>query len=223
MTQSKLAFIHTTPVTIEPFKALAAELLPDCDVLNFVDDSILPELLRNGGRIEDVRERWFAYARFAEQQGAACIVSACSSVGELAEAARLIVQVPVLRIDEAMAEAAVRRGTRIGVAATMPTTLNPTFRLLERKAEELGSSIELTPALAEEAYERLISGDRDGHDRILAKALLELVGKADVVVLAQASMARVVAALPEELQPKFLSSPRLGMEEVARQMAEAIG
>ena len=47
----KLAIIHTTTATVEPLRALAEELLPGCRVINFVDDSILPQLAENGGEI----------------------------------------------------------------------------------------------------------------------------------------------------------------------------
>jgi Asp/Glu/hydantoin racemase len=222
MTKRKLAIIHTTPVTVEALKALVGELIPDCVLLNFMDDSILPELAENGGRVEAVEERWVAYARFADQQGADCILGACSSVGELAAIAQKQVKVPVLRIDEAMAEEAVRRGTRIGVAATLRTTLEPTSRLLQEQAKLQGKEIELKPLLAAEAYRLLMDGDKEGHDRVLGQELERLAEAADIVVLAQASMARVVATLPEELQAKCLSSPRLGIERVKR-VLETIG
>ncbi|WP_276357170.1 aspartate/glutamate racemase family protein [Cohnella caldifontis] len=223
MEKPKLAIIHTTPVTVEALKTLAAEIMPGWDVLNFVDDSILPQLASNGGRVGDVTERWTAYARFAEQQGAACVLSACSSVGEAAEAARREVGVPVLRIDEAMAEEAVRAGRRIGVAATLASTLGPTKRLIERKAKEAGRTVEIREGLASEAYRLLMDGDREGHDRVLAELLLRLAEETDVVVLAQASMARVLPSLPEPLRPKFLTSPRLGLAHVARTMADSAG
>ncbi|TJY43565.1 Asp/Glu racemase [Cohnella pontilimi] len=221
MSNPKLAFIHTTPVTIDTFKALTAELMPGWEVINFLDDSILPQLAQNGGRVTDVLERWTSYAKFAEQQGARGVVSACSSVGEAAEAARATLGIPVMRIDEAMAEEAVSRANKIGVAATLASTLQPTTRLIQRKASERGTEPEIKQALASEAYRLLMSGDREGHDRELSAVLLELVDAVDVVVLAQASMARVVSALPEALQPKFLTSPRLGMLHIAQAMEGA--
>ena len=116
---TRLAIIHTTPATIDTLKALATELLPGAEVINFVDDSILPELGRNGGDLSAVVERLIAYARFAEQAGATIILEACSSVGELVTQMQAAVNVPVVRIDSAMAETAVKRGPRIGVAATL--------------------------------------------------------------------------------------------------------
>lgn len=211
---TRLAIIHTTPVTIEPLKGLANDILPGYQIMNFLDDTILPELLRNGGDIGAVADRWLTYARFAEQAGADCVLSACSSVGELADLANQKQSVPVLRIDEAMAQAAIRRGKRIGVAATLPTTLNPTTKLLQREADMSGIEIQLETLLAEEAYQRLMDGDKAGHDQILGDELLKLVARTDVVVLAQASMAAVVTTLPTDVQQKFLTSPRLGLERI---------
>ena len=216
-----LAIIHTTPATIDTLKALAAELLPGYDVVNIVDDSVLPQLIRNGGDVSEVQGRLVQYARNAAEVGADVILEACSSVGEVVAQMRAAVDVPVVRIDEAMAEEAVRRGTRIGVAATLPTTLNPTVRLLQAKSAEAGKRLDIQTALAESAYRKLMAGDRDGHDADLLEVLTALAEDVDVVVLAQASMARVLARMPEAQQRKFLSSPRLGMERVRDVVGES--
>lgn len=210
----KLAIIHTTPVTIDTLKALATELLPGYSIINFVDDSILPQLGENGGDLSAVEPRLQQYAKFAEEGGANVILSACSSVGELVARIQQNVHVPVVRIDEAMAEEAVRRGHKIGVAATLATTLKPTTALIRRKAEAAGKEVEIKPLLVDSAYQKLLAGDKDGHDTTLAQALEGLADEVDVIVLAQASMARVVERLPEGMRGKFLSSPRLGMERV---------
>lgn len=207
----KLAIIHTTPVTIDTFKDLTNELMPEVTVVNLLDDSILPQLIQNGGDLDSVRSRWFAYGKIAKDIGADVILSACSSVGGLADELNEELDIPVLRIDEAMAEAAVDVGDEIGVAATLKTTLGPTISLLEDKAKAVDKKIEIKSALADEAYKRLMQGDGEGHDKILAKELYDLAQKVDVVVLAQASMARVLDTFPDEIKDKFLISPRLGI------------
>ncbi|MFB5193192.1 aspartate/glutamate racemase family protein [Alicyclobacillus fastidiosus] len=216
---SSLAIIHTTPLTIQVLTPLASELLPNCELMNFLDDTILPELRKNGGDLTAVAPRWLQYAAFAEHVGADCILSACSSVGPLVE--RASGRVPIVRIDEPMAELAIERGQEIGVAATLPTTLNPTTELLRHKAKRAGKSIRLTPVVVDEAYRRLLKGDKAGHDEILSEKLLYLAESTDVVLLAQASMAQVVETLPEHLQAKFLTSPRLGLL-YARQVMEGL-
>lgn len=222
----KIAIIHTTPVTVDSLKALSAEFLPGWQAVNFVDDSILPQLRDNGGDVAAVTPRLCAYATFAEEVGADIILEACSSVGEAVAAMRERVTVPIVRIDDAMAEEAVRRGTRIGVAATVPMTLNPTARLLRQKAAEVGREVEVETLLAESAYAKLLAGDRQGHDETLAAELTKLAAGVDVVVLAQASMARVVETLPAAQQAHYLTSPRGAMRQAAAlagALAEAAG
>ena len=211
---TKLAIIHTTAATVDPLKALSAEVLSDCELVNFVDDSILPQLAKNGGNISDVEERLVHYARFAEQVGADIILEACSSVGELVPKMRAAVSIPVVRIDEIMAEEAVQRGTSVGVAATLATTLQPTTRLLRQKAQAAGKQVQVKPLLIEGAYQKLMAGDRDGHDNLLVEKLQELAQATDVIVLAQASMARVLPRLSAGEQSKVLVSPPRAMAQV---------
>lgn len=214
LTNPTLAVIHTTTVTVEPLKALARELMPDYDVVNFVDDSILPQLAQNDGLLTEVAPRIEHYARFAEQLGAECILVACSSIGEVVADLQMQARIPVIRIDEAMAEEAVRRGSRIGIAATLSTTLHPTQRLIQMKAVAADKTVELFPTLISGAFDRLAAGDAAGHDTLVLAALRELAAITDIVVLAQASMARVAVRLSDVEQGKILSSPRLGIERV---------
>jgi Asp/Glu/hydantoin racemase len=214
MIVTKLAIIHTTPATVDTMKMLAAELLPGFELVNFVDDSILPQLGQNDGNLAEVEERLVHYARFAEQVGADVILEACSSVGELVAKMQSAVSVPIVRIDEAMAEQAVQRGEHLGVAATLQTTLQPTTRLLRAKAQANGQQVEIRPLLIKGAYLKLMAGDREGHDNLLVEKLQELARSVDVVVLAQASMTRVLPRLSAADQEKILATPRLAMKRV---------
>src|SRR5512138_254434 len=150
---NRIAIIHTTTATVETFKTLVAEMIPGYQVFNIVDDSILPLLAENGGNTNIFEERMVQYARFAEQSGACSLLEACSSVGELVEAMRAAVSIPVIRVDEAMAEAAVKQANCIGVAATLPTTLGPTSRLLKEKAHQNGKDTDIRTTLIEGAYQ----------------------------------------------------------------------
>jgi aspartate/glutamate racemase len=195
-------------------KKLAIETIPDLTVINFMDDSILPQLANNQGNLADVEERLIAYARFAEQAGADIMLEACSSVGEITKKMRMVVKIPVVRIDEAMAESVVKHEKKIGVAATLATTLKPTMKLLEEKAELIGKKVQLTPCLIEGAYQQILKGDQAGHDKLLMDAFSTLFDEVDVIVLAQASMAGVAEKMPEETRASFFSSPALAMKQV---------
>src|SRR3546814_4764838 len=64
----------------------------------------------------------------------------CSSIGAAVDIAAQLYDQPVLRVDRAMAEKAVATGRRIGVVATLSTTLNPTADLV--RSEEHTSELQ---------------------------------------------------------------------------------
>ena len=116
-----------------------------------------------------------------------------------------------------MADKAVN-GKKIGVIATLSTTLEPTSDLVRRRAIAAGKEIELKAVLCEGAFDALMSGDAATHDKKVGDALKQLVNEVDVIVLAQATMARVVDTLSEaEKKVPILASPPIAMEYLATQ------
>ncbi len=123
---------------------------------------------------------------------------------------------PVLRVDQPMADRAVSTAQRIGVIATLPTTLEPTADLIRRRAAAAGREIAVTARLCEGAFDALMRGDAAKHDAMVLAALQELSSEVDVIALAQASMARVVEHLSqEERRTPILASPPLAIEYLA--------
>src|SRR6476646_9716690 len=128
-------------------------------------------------------------------------------MGRAVEASRALVAATVLRADEPMAEQAVRTGPRIGVIATLPSTLEPTAALIQSRAAAANKTIELTTQVVAGAFDAVISSDGATHDQLVAAALRDMAKKTNVIVLAQASMARVVESLtPHEKPVPILSS-----------------
>jgi hypothetical protein len=80
--------------------------------------------------------------------------------------------------------------------------------LLRDTAASVGRACEIQSCLCEGAYEAVVAGDTATHDRILWEKLTEVAGRADVIVLAQASMAGVLTRMPSaQLGVPVLSSP----------------
>lgn len=219
----RLALVHTVGSLRPLFADLARELVPDAETVEVVDESLLQDAIRAGGVTPAIRERLRAHVASLAPRADAILVT-CSSMGALVEEAARDACVPVLRIDEPMADEAVRIGDRIGVLATLPTTLEPTADLVRRRAAAAGRDVRVVPRVVAGAYESLRAGDTARHDELVASSLVQLAADADVVVLAQASMARVAAALPDgAVGAPVLSSPRSGVERAARVLAAAGG
>ena len=67
------------------------------------------------------------------------------------------------------------------------------------------------------AFDAFLAGNMSEHDKIVSTHLLDLMKKVDVVLLAQASMMRIVDTLDEkEKTVPVLSSPRLAIERLAK-------
>ncbi len=206
--------VHTALAMVEPVKQLFRENLPDVRLINIVDDSLIQDVIQAGKVPEPVRKRLLSYYQAAVDAGANVIFNTCSSVGDVAIEARDSLPVPLVKIDDAMARLAVREYSRIGVMATLPSTLEPTRRLIARFANEKSADVEIVEGLAEGAFQSLMDGNMENHDRLVLQTALDLAGHVDVYVLAQGSMARVEDAIIEETGRPVLTSPLSGTLEV---------
>jgi aspartate/glutamate racemase len=210
--------IHTSSVSVADLNSLFAEMAPGVVIRNIIDDSLLPEVLANGGVTPGVTRRLCQYAVQAESAGATLIFNQCSSVGEVADIAAKMVKVPLVKVDERMAETACRTGSRIGVVATLPTTMGPTVRLIKRMAEKLGKTVTVTEELSAGAFEKLIAGDRRAHNEMVIASIRKLAQQVDVVVCAQGSMLALKPDLGETPVP-VLMSPPLGVKHAVEVLA----
>lgn len=216
MSQKTLGLVHTSATLVPVFAELCSKYLPGIKVFNIVDDSLIKNTIACGELTASTSKRVVNYAASAEEAGANYILFTCSSIGPAVETAATLTNVPVLRVDQPMADKAVQTGKRIGVIATLPTTLEPTSDLVRRRAIAAGKEIELKAVLCEGAFDALMSGDAATHDKKVGDALKQLVNEVDVIVLAQASMARVVDTLSEaEKKVPILASPPIAMEYLA--------
>lgn len=207
----KLALISTGIGVVEPIKAIVKELSPNIEIINIVDDSIVNCIAENHNDISpSIIRRMALYAMLAEEHKADAAIVTCSSISETVDKIAPLVNIPVFKIDQPMAQHAVSVGKTIGVAATLATTLEPTKRLILSEAKNIGKAIEIKESLCKGAFESLIQGNPETHDSIVRTAVLELLETCNVVVLAQASMARAVDTL-EENRDRVLTSPKLGV------------
>ena len=220
----KVALLHTSFVFIKQERMvfdLLAELLPDVELTNIVDDSLLRQVVAQGSITPDVTRRICLYVLAADALGVDAIFNTCSSLGPTMDVARSLVKTPIVKIDDAMAEKAAREGHRVAVMATVPTTLQPTIDLIQAKAEGARTAPVMEPALCAGAFDVLYGGDVAKHDAMVADKAREVARWADTIVLAQCSMARLAPRLADETGVPVLSSPRLGVERL-KQVLDAL-
>jgi Asp/Glu/hydantoin racemase len=210
-----LALIHTSPLLVPAFDALCKDRLAELRVFHMVDESLIRNTIA-AGRLEKLTiRRLIGQIGSAFDAGATAVLVTCSSIGPGVPVARQMFEGPIFRIDEAMAAKAVSMGCRVGVLATLQTTLAPTVRLIHDTAAALGVEREVIDGYCDGAFDAVLAGDGETHDRLVTAQLTHLAGRVDVVVLAQASMARVLAGLPAgTLAVPVLTSPELAIAQI---------
>ena len=212
---NRVVFIHTVPPLVSVFTQLGAELLPGVKLYHILDEPLVERVRRRGVLATEDAERLAIHVEAAAEIGADVVLVTCSTISPCVDDIRAAAPIPVLKIDEAMIAEAVRLGCRIGVVATSHTTLEPTRMLLAAESQRTGKAVEVELIFVDEALSALLAGDGDTHDRLVKAAVTALAGRRDVLVLAQATMARVLAVIPEGALPvPILSSPHLALAQV---------
>lgn len=206
--------VHTAMTMVEPIKQMFAEHLPGYRLINIADDSLIQDVIRANAVTPAVRKRLMNYYQSAVDAGADVIFNTCSSIGDVAITAREYLNIPLVKIDDAMALKAVENYAKIGILSTLPTTLAPTVRLVERFAVQLNKTVVIEQGLAEGAFQSLMEGNVAAHDQKILETAIKLASRIEVFVLAQGSMAKMTEQITKETGRPVLSSPLLGILNV---------
>ena len=175
-------------IIYNPFGKPFAQANPDIQVYNIMDDSLLLDTRKYGGMTPTIASRMLNYANAAENSGADGVIVTCTSVNHATKMIRPLLNIPVINIEEPVAEMAAASGKRIGVLGTIPTSPGAISWEIEESAARLGKEIEIVPVVVDGAFDVLQSGDRDKHDEMVCEALYKLAKEVDCVVFAQISM-----------------------------------
>lgn len=185
----------------EPFGKVFEEKNPDVKIYNIMDDSLLVDTRTYNGMTPTIASRMLNYAKVAEASGADGVLVTCTSVNEATKFIRPLMNIPILNIEEPVAEMAVKNGKKIGILGTIPTSPAALGRVVQEKAAELGKEIELVPVVAEGAFDVLCAGDVKKHDEMVCESLEKLAKEVDVIAFSQISMSLI--DLPETEVPVY--------------------
>lgn len=205
----RIGILHTVPALAPVFDQLLLARRGDLDIVHTADASLLSRVIAHGVT-DDVHADLRTHLSALRDAGAEAVLVTCSSIGEAATDAAVETGVRLVRVDAAMADAAVARAAaasgRILVLATLEATLGPTTRLVEASAVRADASVPVTSHVVEGAAAARGRGDQAEHDALIAAAVAD-AGDAEVIVLAQASMA---AGAGDD--PRAMTSPESGAD-----------
>ncbi len=202
-----IGIIHAVHLTIQAMKPFLEKYIPDVEVMHLCDDTIQRDNIAAGVGVIP-KHNYFRFAQYAhnlEESGVELILLACSTFNYAAELARPMIDIPIMQIDRPMMELAVAQGRRVGMLATLATTVPSSERLLRIVAEEKKRPVEITTVLRPEAFEAIQNGDKETHNRILLEEIDRLSSKVDSIVLAQLSMSALEPYLGKTAVPVYNS------------------
>ncbi len=214
---TSVALIHATRVALAPIEAAFGRLWPEAETVDLLEESLSRDLERTGELTPEMFDRIGRLARFAQEGGAQGILFSCSAFGEAIEAVRAMLDVPVLKPNEAMLEEAIKAGSRLCLAATFLPSIISIRKELGEMAEKRGAALEAECRFVPGALKALRQGDSETHDTLIAEAVCG-APECDAVILAQFSMARALPAVADRVGAKVLSSP----DSAVRKLRELI-
>lgn len=202
----RIALIHAVTVAMAPVHDAFRRLWPQVECTDLLDTALAPDRDRDGELTPAMTRRIGSLAEYAAATGAAGILFTCSAFGEAIEAAARASAIPVLKPNEAMFEAAVSGGDRIGMLATFSPSVPGMEKEFRDIAARQGSGAAIETICVENAMAALKAGDGATHDRLLAAAAPRLAG-CDAVLLAHFSTSRAEGAVRAAIRAPVLTAP----------------
>jgi Asp/Glu/hydantoin racemase len=214
--QKRIGVVHTFLYSVEDIKAQFKKQLPDVEMINIIDDSLLQEALANKGVTPNIIGRMCSYYKNLQDLGCVCALNQCSSVGEASDIVGKLINMPIVKIDAPMAEEAVKLGSKIAVIATAISTVEPSSRLVENKALAAGKAVTVDRCYVDGAYDFLLkTGDRQKHNEMVIDKIKEAATTHDVIVLAQGSMYHLIPLL-NAIKVPVLTSLETGVAQIRK-------
>lgn len=205
-TPPRIVLLHATLVAVDPIRDAFRNLWPEPELVNLLDDSLTPDRARAPDLSEALIERFVSLGRYGLSVGADAILVTCSAFGPAIDIMARDFPVPVLKPNEAMFQAAVDIGSRIGMIATFAPAVVTMEDEFDEVAASTGMEASLDTIVVEDAMTALRAGDAATHNQRIADRAHELDG-VDAIVLAHFSTSRAQAAVQARTPVPVLTAP----------------
>jgi Asp/Glu/hydantoin racemase len=214
----RIALIHAVSVAMAPVHEAFRQSWPAAECVDILDTSLARDRERDGRLTEAMTERFLLLAKYAEDNGAAGILFTCSAFGEAIDKAAYAARVPVLKPNEAMFEAALTSGRRLGMLATFEPSIAGMEEEFRAMAAARGAGATLDSFCVPGAMKALQDGDGAEHDERLAIAAPRFA-EYDAVLLAHFSTSRAAAAVRAAVRCPVLTAPGAAVAKLQAMIA----
>ena len=214
----RIVLLHATPVAMQPIQSAFAELWPEAEIVNLLDDGLSLDRAREAELTEAMIERFVAFGTYGYRMGADGILVTCSAFGPAIDRLIEALPIPVLKPNEAMFQAAIRQGGRVGMLATFGPSVGTMTEEFDEFVARSGRPAALTTVLVADAIDLLKGGDAEAHNRLVAARAPDLADH-DAIMLAHFSTSRAAEAVRAVVDVPVLTAPHAAVTRM-REMIE---
>ncbi|HEY8345242.1 MAG TPA: aspartate/glutamate racemase family protein [Bacillota bacterium] len=215
-----IALVHGIRQVIPTMDYLTRKACPGVEVFHILQEGIFNSMLKEDGITPRILKQFSRIICEAEVSGASIILVTGSTLSPMVDTASKLVNIPVLKIDEAMAEMAVKKGKRIGLVATEELTVKPSSKILKSKAAEIGTELEIVSEVTAEARKYFKENNIEKHDQLIAECAKKLDGKVDLILFAQVSMFSALEKTQKLVNTPLYTSPELAVALVKQNLTD---
>lgn len=216
---SRIVLLHATPVAMDPIHTAFAEIWPEAETINLLDDGLSLDRARSPDLNEQLIDRFVRLGEYAADMQADGILITCSAFGPAIDRLDARLSIPVLRPNEAMFREAIARGSHIGMLATFAPAVETMTAEFNEYVARTGSAATLTTVLVPDAIDLLKKGDAQSHNRLVAAHASELA-HCDAIMLAHFSTSRAAEAVREQVSVPVLTAPHAAVSLMRASVAD---
>ncbi|GLS44283.1 aspartate/glutamate racemase family protein [Methylobacterium brachythecii] len=211
----RIVLLHATPVAMQPIQTAMAENWPEAEPIHLLDEGLSIDRAREGdGPISEAMiERFVAFGRYGHATGADGILITCSAFGPAIERLAEALPIPVVKPNEAMFEAAIAKGGKVGMLATFGPSVGTMTDEFDAFVAASGKTASLRTIVVADAIDRLRKGDAETHNRLVAEQAPEFA-ECDAIMLAHFSTSRAAQAVRNVVSVPVLTAPHAAVDRM---------
>ena len=216
----RIVLLHGTPVAMVPIQQAFATRWPEAEIVDLLDASLSVDRAKDHDLTPRMFERFMELGGYAHRIGAGGILVTCSAFGPAIERMGHELAIPVLKPNDAMFQAALAQGTRIGMLATFAPSVLTMTNEFEAFVRESGSTATLRTVVVEGAMDALRKGDAETHNQLVA-AQAPALADCDAIMLAHFSTSRAFDLTHAAVRAPVLTSPDSAVDRMRDMVAHS--
>jgi Asp/Glu/hydantoin racemase len=201
----RIFLVHPYFPTMAPIDEAFKSGWPEAQIVNLLDESLYADVPPDGTLSPSLYKRVTTLLGHCVNSGADGIVFTGTTFGPAIEAVRPLINVPLLRAEEAMAEQAVSLGRDILLVCSAKRAMPVIRGSLEAAAKRQGIAPQIRELWVSGAKDALATAGMEAHNRLIAREV-ETAGHAGVIVIGQISMVGACAYLSPDITPRVVTS-----------------